>query len=55
MAYLAVAISGDSPARMRGQIESAAASGEMLELRLDYLADLNADSVRQVLSCAKEA
>jgi len=40
---------------MRGQIESAVAGGGgMLELRLDYLADLNADLLREVLSCAKE-
>jgi len=55
MAYLAVAISGEDPAQMCGQIISATAGGaEMLELRLDYLADLDADLMREVLSCAKE-
>ena len=54
MTYLAVPISGSDIFAADGQIESALAAGaEMLELRTDYLNELNTDLLKSLLVCAK--
>jgi len=54
MTYLAVPISGSDITAAGGQIESAKVAGaEMLELRTDYLNELNADLVKALLERAK--
>jgi len=54
MTYLAVPISGSDIAAAGKQIESAKAAGsEMLELRTDYLNELDTESVKTLLEYAK--
>jgi 3-dehydroquinate dehydratase/shikimate dehydrogenase len=54
MTYLAVPISGSDITAAGGQIESAKATGaEMLELRTDYLNELNTEAVKALLDNAK--
>ena len=56
MTYLAVPIAAESINQAAGQITSAVAAGaEMLELRTDYLADLQPASVPELLACARQA
>jgi 3-dehydroquinate dehydratase/shikimate dehydrogenase len=54
MTYLAVPIAAKETSEAFGLIKTAQSAGaEMLELRTDYLADLNADKVKKLISCAK--
>ena len=54
MTYLAVPIAGEDVCAAGSQIKSARKAGaEMVELRTDYLAELNADNVRKMIKSAK--
>jgi 3-dehydroquinate dehydratase/shikimate dehydrogenase len=54
MTYLAVPIAAKDVDQAGEHIKSAqAASAEMLELRTDYLAELNTDTLKALASCAK--
>jgi len=55
MTYLAIPIKVESPGQAMELIRRAAAAGaEMLELRLDYLAEPTPEVVRQVVAAAKD-
>lgn len=55
MTKLCVPLTADTYESMAREIDAAGATGaDMIELRLDYLHDLNADAVRQLLAKAKQ-
>jgi 3-dehydroquinate dehydratase/shikimate dehydrogenase len=56
MTYLAVPIAAKDIDQAKEQIKSAQAAGaEMVEMRTDYLTELNTDALNSLLACAKAA